>query len=74
MEIEIHGHTDDVGNEVDNQFLSEARAKSVAEALILRGIDINRVSSRGFGESKPIGDNGTEEGRRQNRRTEFIIK
>ena len=74
LKIEIHGHTDNVGSEIDNQKLSDARAKSVAEALIQRGIAGTRVSSKGFGESKPIASNDTEEGRSTNRRTEFIIK
>jgi outer membrane protein OmpA-like peptidoglycan-associated protein/Tol biopolymer transport system component len=74
INIQIIGHTDNVGSDVDNQKLSEARAKSVADALILRGIAPNRVSYLGFGETKPIADNETEEGRKTNRRTEFILK
>ncbi|MFT6781260.1 MAG: outer membrane protein OmpA-like peptidoglycan-associated protein, partial [Saprospiraceae bacterium] len=74
IKIQIIGHTDNVGSEVDNQKLSEERAKSVADALILRGIASDRVSYLGLGESLPIADNQTEEGRMTNRRTEFVIK
>ena len=74
IKIQIIGHTDDVGSEIDNQKLSEARAKSVADALVLRGIASHRVSYLGLGESQPLADNGTEEGRKTNRRTEFILK
>jgi outer membrane protein OmpA-like peptidoglycan-associated protein len=74
IKIQIIGHTDNVGSDVDNQILSEARAKSVADALVLRGIAQERVSYLGLGESQPIADNETEEGRKTNRRTEFILK
>ena len=74
LKIQIIGHTDNVGSEVDNQKLSEARAKSVADALVLRGIAYSRVSYLGLGESQPIADNETEEGRKINRRTEFVLK
>lgn len=73
VHIEIHGHTDAVGSEEDNQRLSEARAKAVYEALIDRGIGPERLRYRGFGERRPVADNDTEEGRKRNRRTEFII-
>ncbi len=74
IKIQIIGHTDNVGADVDNQKLSEARAKSVADALVLRGIATNRVSYLGLGETQPIADNDTEDGRKTNRRTEFILK
>ena len=74
LKIQIIGHTDNVGSDVDNQKLSEARAKSVTDALVLRGIAYSRVSYLGLGESQPIADNETEEGRKINRRTEFILK
>lgn len=73
IKIQIIGHTDNVGSDVDNQKLSEARAKSVADALVYRGIAYHRVSYLGLGESHPIADNETEEGRKVNRRTEFIL-
>ena len=74
IDIQIIGHTDNVGSDVDNQKLSEARAKSVADALVSRGIGYIRVSYLGLGATQPIADNQTEKGRKTNRRTEFIIK
>lgn len=74
VHIEIHGHTDNVGLESDNLTLSEKRAKSVADALVVKGISISRLTYKGFGETQPIADNETEDGRKRNRRTEFIIK
>lgn len=74
LKIEIHGHTDNVGSEDDNMRLSEERAKSVMLALIDKGILPSRISSKGFGESRPIDSNDTEEGRKNNRRTEFVVK
>lgn len=73
IKIEIRGHTDDVGSEDDNQNLSEQRAKSVKKVLISMGIDPNRMTTKGFGESKPIVPNTTPENRAKNRRTEFVI-
>lgn len=74
LRIEILGHTDSVGAEEDNMILSEERAKSVMMALIDKGILPSRISSRGYGESQPIDTNETEEGRKNNRRTEFVVK
>ncbi len=73
LSIKIIGHTDDVGSEIDNKLLSEARAKSVYKALIATGISSARLSYLGKGEASPIDDNETEDGRANNRRTEFII-
>jgi outer membrane protein OmpA-like peptidoglycan-associated protein len=73
MTIEIHGHTDDVGDEPSNMELSTARAGAVRKWLVEHGIPSHRMTYKGFGESKPIADNSTPEGRRKNRRTEFII-
>jgi outer membrane protein OmpA-like peptidoglycan-associated protein len=71
--IEIRGHTDNTGNEDQNKNLSEARAKAVADYLILKGIDRARINYSGHGSSKPIANNNTEEGRLRNRRVEFTI-
>ena len=74
IKIEIRGHTDNVGDEKVNQELSEARAKSVYQYLVDRGIEANRLTYVGFGETVPVADNNTEEGRKENRRTEFKVK
>ena len=73
MKIEISGHTDNVGGKAYNQELSEKRANSVKEYLLTNGILSDRLQSRGFGDSKPVADNLSEEGRTRNRRTEFSI-
>jgi outer membrane protein OmpA-like peptidoglycan-associated protein len=73
IQIEISGHTDNVGSEALNQRLSENRAKAVYDFLISRGIDANRLRYAGYGMSRPIAPNTTEEGRAQNRRTEIQI-
>ena len=73
LEIEIHGHTDNQGEEDYNQTLSENRAKAVYNYLIGKGIAKERLSYKGFGESKPIATNDTKEGRQLNRRTEYVI-
>lgn len=72
MQLSIEGHTDNVSDEAVNQKLSEKRAKACLDYLVKKGIDPGRLMSKGFGESKPIGDNKTKEGRQMNRRTEFI--
>lgn len=74
LEIELRGHTDNVGTEEDNQQLSEDRARAVYQYLIDRGIDASRLSFAGFGEMQPVDTNETDAGRQQNRRTEFVIK
>ncbi len=73
IKIEIQGHTDSDGSESYNQDLSERRAASVRDYLILKGISSNRLSSKGMGESKPIADNSTKEGKAANRRIEFDV-
>jgi outer membrane protein OmpA-like peptidoglycan-associated protein len=73
LKIEISGHTDSQGEDKYNQWLSEKRAKSVVDALIDSGIDPSRLEYVGYGELDPIESNLTEEGRQENRRTEFKI-
>lgn len=73
IRIKIIGHTDSVGTPTDNLSLSAARAKAVFTALLDKGIDSSRVTYEGKGESSPIASNDTAEGKKQNRRTEFII-
>ncbi|WP_343674085.1 OmpA family protein [Chitinophaga sp.] len=69
IEVEIGGHTDNVGNDQDNMLLSERRANAVVQYLINKGIASNRLEAKGYGESMPVADNGTADGRAQNRRT-----
>lgn len=73
LKIEIGGHTDNVGSKDYNQQLSENRAKSVYTYLIDAGINAERLSFKGYNFSEPIASNDKEEGRAQNRRTEFKI-
>jgi outer membrane protein OmpA-like peptidoglycan-associated protein len=73
VKIEIAGHTDNQGNAAANQVLSENRAKAVYQYLIDHGISVTRLMYKGYGQSKPIATNDTEEGRAQNRRTEFRV-
>ncbi|MCF8245248.1 MAG: OmpA family protein [Saprospiraceae bacterium] len=74
VKVEIGGQTDNVGNEEANRLLSEKRAKSVANYLIYNGVTSSRVIAKGFGESKPVAKNDTENGRLKNRRVECKIK
>lgn len=73
LKIELRGHTDDIGEPDDNLALSSNRAKSVYQYLSEKGIDPSRLSYVGLGETEPIDTNDTEEGRKNNRRTEFVI-
>ncbi len=73
MVIEIGGHTDNLGSDDLNLKLSQSRADAVRDYMILAGIEETRIRSKGYGESMPIEDNSTEEGRAANRRTEFEI-
>ncbi len=73
IKVQIAGHTDNFGTDQYNQKLSEARAASVVEYLTGRGIDGGRMTSIGYGESQPVADNGTDEGREQNRRVELNV-
>lgn len=73
MVIEVSGHTDNVGNEQKNVQLSQNRADAVKNYLQKNGIDASRLSSKGYGQSKPVAANNTEEGRQTNRRVEFSI-
>ncbi len=72
-QLHIAGHTDSSGSDAYNQKLSEQRAQSVANLLIHNGVASARLSTRGFGESQPIADNNTTDGKAQNRRVELLI-
>jgi outer membrane protein OmpA-like peptidoglycan-associated protein len=71
--ISIEGHTDSTGADKHNQKLSEQRAAAVRDHLVQHGVEAERLSSRGWGKSRPIGDNSTATGREENRRVEFVI-
>jgi len=73
IRIEIGGHTDDQGTDEYNDRLSENRAKSVYDYLVQKGIPADRLQYKGYGKRVPVADNSTEEGRAENRRTEFKI-
>jgi len=72
-DITIEGYTDSVGNEAENEVLSEKRAEAVRAYLIAQGVPANRVNARGFGQANPLGDNATLEGRAKNRRVEIVV-
>ena len=72
--IEIEGHTDSEGTDERNQRLSDRRAEAVAEFLSRSGVDPTRLTTIGYGASKPVADNQSAEGRARNRRIEFIVK
>lgn len=73
LKIEISGHTDNVGKAETNLLLSDNRAKAVVDYLVDKKIDAKRLSAKGYGLTKPVADNATEEGRAQNRRTEMKV-
>ena len=72
VNVSIEGHTDNVGDNDLNQKLSEERAEAVRKQLISMGIKAERLTSKGFGESKPVNTNDTPEGKAENRRVEFV--
>lgn len=73
LKVEISGHTDNIGSESSNQKLSEDRAAAVVNYLISKGISKDRLQPKGYGSSRPVATNNSDEGRQQNRRTEFEI-
>lgn len=73
IRIELAGHTDNVGSDTDNLSLSQNRVNAVKEYLVRSGINAARLTAKGYGESRPIAPNTTEEGRQQNRRVDFTI-
>jgi OmpA-OmpF porin, OOP family len=72
--VAVDGHTDGRGNPLANLALSRRRAVSVMNALIERGVDPRRLEARGFGPTRPIAEETTEEGRAKNRRVEFVVR
>lgn len=76
MTIEVRGHTDNSNKTGDvnyNTALSQKRADAVRDALVKAGIDPKRITSKGYGDTQPVAPNDTDEGKAQNRRTEFIV-
>lgn len=72
VKFSVEGHTDSDGDDAFNQKLSEQRAETVVSTLIQMGIDSSRLTTKGWGESKPLSDNSTPEGKANNRRVEFV--
>jgi outer membrane protein OmpA-like peptidoglycan-associated protein len=72
VDIEVAGHTDSMGSDAYNMNLSQQRAEAVRNFLISKGVAANRLTAKGYGESQPVADNATEEGRFKNRRVELI--
>lgn len=73
MEIEISGHSDNIGSDKVNNELSLERANAVRDYIIKNGVEGNRLKAKGYGKTKPVASNTTEEGRKQNRRVDFTI-
>lgn len=74
LKLDISGHTDNTGGEEINLKLSDERAAAAKAYIESKGVDASRITSKGFGDAKPIADNANEEGRAKNRRVEFKIK
>ena len=72
LKVSVEGHTDNIGKPVANKTLSDNRAKAVVVALVAKGIDKSRLSSKGWGQEKPVADNSSEDGRAKNRRVEIV--
>jgi outer membrane protein OmpA-like peptidoglycan-associated protein len=69
----VEGHTNDIGDDAFNYGLSERRAAAVVDWLVRSGIDRNRLASKGYGETRPVVPNDSDEHRAQNRRVDFTI-
>jgi len=74
LKLSVEGHTDNQGNPKSNLTLSQKRAESVKKYLTGKGVDARRLSAKGWGDTKPVADNRTEDGRAQNRRVELVKK
>jgi outer membrane protein OmpA-like peptidoglycan-associated protein len=73
LKLQVEGYTDSVGSDMMNQKLSENRADSVKSFLIAQGVHPDNISSTGYGKSNPVADNGTSQGRAQNRRVQLVV-
>jgi len=74
QKIEVGGHTDSDGDDNSNLRLSQSRAQSVVNYLLGKGVNASKISSKGYGETKPVDTNDTAEGKQNNRRTEITLK
>jgi outer membrane protein OmpA-like peptidoglycan-associated protein len=74
MKVLVEGHTDSIGTEEYNLTLSQKRAQAVSDFLISQDVDASRLSAEGYGESRPVADNDTDEGRQKNRRVDLVIQ
>ena len=74
VKVSVEGYTDNTGNPAGNQSLSQQRAESVVNRLVASGIDASRMTATGYGDANPVADNGTPEGRAQNRRIEVVVQ
>ena len=74
LKVEISGHTDNSGSATLNQTLSQQRADAVVTYIVNKGIPAARLTAKGYGSTKPIASNSSDDGKQQNRRTEFEIK
>ena len=73
LRIELGGHTDNVGADAANLTLSDEPANAVRDFVVAKGIAADRITAKGYGETKPVASNDSEEGRAQNRRTEVTV-
>jgi outer membrane protein OmpA-like peptidoglycan-associated protein len=73
LAVEIVGHADSKGSAEDNMLLSEQRANTVRDYLVSKGLDASKVETKGMGDTMPIADNDTKEGRAQNRRVQILV-
>lgn len=72
LRLAVEGHTDNAGTPAHNQALSEARAREVVRTITTQNIAADRLQAAGFGQSRPLASNATEEGRAKNRRVELV--
>ena len=73
LRLRLEGHTDNVGSVTENQLLSEKRVATIKAYLVKRGVMETRLETQGFGGSRPVAPNDTEEDKRKNRRVEFVV-
>lgn len=73
MKLRIEGHTDDQGSDAYNMKLSQQRAQAVVDWLVGKGVEVSRLEAKGYGESRPVADNGRPDGRALNRRVEITV-